>query len=139
MPPRRWNVRGPTQEVLAPMSSQRNGAARKITWVADRIGYRVLTDKSRTFCIDYLDADGKRVRSFADPESGARMTTLKEAKAALAQVTVRHTNGTAIVKSTITVEQFAWEWFGKQIDATDSTRGGWKLNLHKHVLPKLGT
>lgn len=113
--------------------------SKKITWVADGIGYRILADgKTRAYCIDYFDAAGKRVRAFKDPEHGAKMTKERDAVAALAFVTVRKVTGAQIVKSKVKLDAFSVEWLDRQATARPGTLAGWTSNLNLHVLPALG-
>lgn len=115
-------------------------ASKKIVWVADGIGYRILADgKTKAYCIDYFDAAGKRVRSFKHPETGESLRRETDARAALAHVIVSKAKGTQLVKSTVTLNDLAQEWLGRrEIDARSGTMAGWRSNLNLHVLPALG-
>jgi integrase len=121
------------------MRTDSNAYTKKITWVADGIGYRVLTDRrSRSYCIDYSDAAGTRVRSFKDPETGAPLRRELDAREALSRVIVRRADGVELRKSTVTLTALAEEWLARQISVSPGTKEGWERNLRLHVLPTLG-
>src|SRR5436309_2654061 len=106
------------------MQSEASVPSKKIVWVAENIGYRVLASGKRSYCYHYYDADGRERTKFL-----GRGSTEKQARQTLAEVVVKKSRGELPKETNITFAEFAPRWLERQIDLGESSRDLYEMQL----------
>lgn len=111
--------------------------SKRITWVAEGVGYRVLADGRRSYCVNYYDSDGRERREFLGPGS-----TEREAKSKLATIRVAKDKGEQVRPSRITFADYADRWLASLVvgvDIAQSTHDTYAWDVEHRLKPVFGS
>jgi integrase len=109
---------------------QTTNPSKRIVWTSENIGYRVLSNRKRSYCFRYRDSVGVQRCKFLGPGS-----TQTQAKAKLAEVSVAKKRGDWVKVSREPFGSFAERWLNEQTGLEQSTLDVYRWHLETWITP----